>query len=127
MKAYKDSKGVVRLFRPDKNIERLNNSMMRLAMPTITGNNGFLECLKELLKLEEGWVPQEEGYSLYIRPTAVGTSSVLGVHASEDVKLFVILSPVGPYYTSGFKPVKLYADAINVRAWPGGVGNTKVS
>lgn len=126
MKAYKDSKGNVRLFRPDKNFERLNNSMVRLAMPSIKGDDGFLECLKELIKVDESWVPEGEGYSLYIRPTAIGTSSVLGVHASEDVKLFVILSPVGPYYKSGFKPVKLYADSVNVRAWPGGVGNTKV-
>lgn len=46
---------------------------------------------------------------------------------SEHVKLFVILSPVGPYYKDGFKPVKLYADTENVRAWPGGVGNVKVT
>jgi branched-chain amino acid aminotransferase group II len=126
MKAYKDSKGKVRLFRPDKNIERLNNSMTRLAMPPIEGNNGFLECLKDLIRLDESWVPDKEGYSLYIRPTAIGTSPVLGVHASEDVKLYAILSPVGPYYPTGFQPVKLLADAKNVRAWPGGVGNTKV-
>ena len=43
-----------------------------------------------------------------------------------QVKLFAILSPVGPYFKDGFKPVKLYADTDNVRAWPGGVGNAKV-
>lgn len=58
--------------------------------------------------------------------TAIGTSPFLGVHASEQVKLFVILSPVGPYYKGGFKPIKLLADTQNVRAWPGGVGNAKV-
>jgi branched-chain amino acid aminotransferase len=47
---------------------------------------------------------------MYIRPTAIGTSPFLGVHASEMIKLYVILSPVGPYYKAGFKPVKLYAD-----------------
>ena len=65
-------------------------------------------------------------YSIYIRPTAIGTAPYLGVHASEDVKLFAILSPVGPYFKDGFKAVKLYADTENVRAWPGGVGNAKV-
>lgn len=66
------------------------------------------------------------GFSLYIRPTAIGTSPYLGVQAASHAKVFVILSPVGPYYKSGFVPIRLYADALNVRAWPGGAGNTKV-
>lgn len=126
MKAYKDSNGEVRLFRPNKNIERMNHSMTRLSMPSVSDNDGFLNCLKTLVKLDESWIPEKEGYSLYIRPTAIGTSPFLGVHASEQVKLYTILSPVGPYYRSGFKPVRLYADTHNVRAWPGGVGNAKV-
>lgn len=126
MKAYKDDAGRIRLFRPNKNMERMNRSMTRLSMPPIDENDGFLECIKELIKIDESWIPTGEGYSLYIRPTAIGTSPFLGVHASEHVKLFVVLSPVGPYYRSGFKPVKLFADTTNVRAWPGGVGNAKV-
>lgn len=126
MKAYKDKKGHVRMFRPDKNMERLNTSMTRLGMPTIAGSDGFLECLKELLRVDESWIPDKEGYSIYLRPTAIGTSPFLGVQASDQVKLFCILSPVGPYYKSGFVPIKLFADAVNVRAWPGGCGNAKV-
>ena len=76
--------------------------------------------------MDESWVPNEMGYSLYIRPTAIGTSPFLGVHASEEIKVFTILSPVGPYYTSKSKPVSLLADEENVRAWPGGVGHVKV-
>ena len=41
-------------------------------------------------------------------------------------KLFIILSPVGPYYKHGFNPVRLYADDKYARAWPGGTGNYKV-
>ncbi len=48
------------------------------------------------------------------------------MHPTEQAKLFVILSPVGPYFKSGFKPVKLLADTNHVRAWPGGAGNAKV-
>lgn len=77
--------------------------------------------------MDAAWVPDELGYSLYIRPTAIGTSPFLGVHASEEVKVYTILSPVGPYYSSGkSKPVTLLADQENVRAWPGGVGDVKV-
>lgn len=126
MKAYKDRNGKIRLFRPDRNMQRMNYSMTRLSMPSIDTSNGFLECIKELIRIDEDWIPDKEGYSLYIRPTAIGTSPFLGVHASEQIKLYCILSPVGPYYKSGFKPVKLYADVKNVRAWPGGVGNAKV-
>jgi branched-chain amino acid aminotransferase len=126
MKGYKDKAGTIRLFRPDKNMERLNHSMTRLGMPSIAGNDAFLQCIKQLLKVDESWIPDKEGYSIYLRPTAIGTSPFLGVHASEQIKLYVILSPVGPYYKSGFVPIKLFADTHNVRAWPGGVGNAKV-
>ena len=125
MKAYKDREGRIRMFRPDKNMARLHGSMVRLAMPGFN-QESFLECLKALLKIDESWIPNEEGYSIYIRPTAIGTSPYLGVEASQHIKLYAILSPVGPYYKSGFKPVKLFADTVNTRAWPGGVGYAKV-
>ena len=44
-----------------------------------------------------------------------------------QVRLFAIMCPVGPYFKDGFNPIKLYADTDNVRAWPGGTGNAKVS
>ena len=126
MKAYKDSKGQVRLFRPDCNMSRLNFSMERLAMPSIGDGSALVECIKELLRRDADWVPDRDGYSMYLRPTAIGTSPFLGVQASDSIKLYVIMSPVGPYYKDGFVPVKLLADTGNVRAWPGGVGNAKV-
>jgi branched-chain amino acid aminotransferase len=106
-------------------MSRLSFSMQRLAMPPLD-QDGFYECLKELVKLDKSWIPSEHGYSLYIRPTAIGTSPFLGVQPSEDVKVYVIMSPVGPYYPSGFVPVKLFADTTFCRAWPGGSGNAKV-
>lgn len=126
MKAYLDKDENIRLFRPDRNMARLNFSMVRMGMPRIDMDDGLLDCIKEILKIDKSWIPNKEGYSLYLRPTAIGTSPFLGVQAAEHVKLFTILCPVGPYYRSGFNPVKLYADTENVRAWPGGVGNAKV-
>lgn len=125
MKAYKDDKGTIRMFRPDMNMKRMNYSMQRLAMPSLD-QEGFLECIKELVRCEGDWIPVGKGYSIYIRPTAIGISPHLGVQETEDVKLFVILSPSGPYFKSGFSPVRLFADTDNVRAWPGGAGNAKV-
>jgi branched-chain amino acid aminotransferase len=125
MKAYKDSNGSIRLFRPDKNFERMNNSLIRLAMPTFDPNV-MLFYLSQLLRVDADWIPEGEGYSLYIRPTAISTEPFLGVAVPHNVKIFIITSPVGPYYPEGFNPISLYADTKNVRAWPGGVGSSKV-
>lgn len=124
MKAYVDGDGGVRLFRPDKNMERMNTSCARLFLPAFDGE-ALTECIKELIKVDRDWIPEGDGFSLYIRPTAISTHPYLGVCAAEASKIFVILSPVGPYYPEGFAPVKLFADNSNVRAWPGGIGYTK--
>jgi branched-chain amino acid aminotransferase len=126
MKAYKTTKGDLRLFRPDMNMKRMLNSMERLAMPAFEPDQ-LISLIKTLLRLDERWIPQRDGYSVYIRPAAIGTARSLGVTASNAVKLFVILSPVGPYYKTGLQPVRLLADTNNVRAWPGGTGSAKVS
>ena len=68
----------------------------------------------------------ERGYSLYLRPTVIGTQESLGVAAPGSALLFVIASPVGPYYPTGFKAVSLEATDYAVRAWPGGVGDKKL-
>eukprot|EP00475_Leptophrys_vorax_P010584 TRINITY_DN1716_c0_g1_i3.p1 TRINITY_DN1716_c0_g1~~TRINITY_DN1716_c0_g1_i3.p1 ORF type:complete len:205 (+),score=36.54 TRINITY_DN1716_c0_g1_i3:13-627(+) len=72
MKAYIDQDGNVRLFRPDMNMKRLNNSCKRLCFPTFDGDQ-YLECIKELIKIDRDWIPNKEGYSLYIRPTIIST------------------------------------------------------
>ncbi|TFJ82818.1 hypothetical protein NSK_005893 [Nannochloropsis salina CCMP1776] len=125
MKAYKDVCGRLRLFRPELNMQRLNSSLARLYMPSVDPD-AFIECIKELVRQDRDWVPEGIGYSIYLRPTAISTYPFLGVGATKEIKLFCIMSPVGPYYPEGFNPIKLYADTLNVRAWPGGVGNTKV-
>jgi len=128
MKAYKslvdDS---LLLFRPDMNMKRLSKSMDRLHMPgSDFDQKGLIDCIAELVKLDSKWIPYGEGYSLYIRPTVIATHKYLGVAPPESLLLYVITSPVGPYYKSGFKPIRLTADTDYVRAWPGGTGNAKV-
>lgn len=70
--------------------------------------------------------PSGRGYSLYLRPTMIGTQRTLGVGPPASALLYVIASPVGPYYRTGFKAVSLEATDYAVRAWPGGVGNMKL-
>jgi branched-chain amino acid aminotransferase len=125
MKAYKDRAGLLRLFRPDMNMRRLAKSCHRLTLPTFHEGE-LLECIKELVRRDRDWVPEARGYSLYLRPTAIGTQTSLGVGPSNRAMLFVIASPVGPYYKTGFAAVSLYATKEFVRAWPGGTGDSKV-
>ncbi|KAK4190794.1 aminotransferase [Podospora australis] len=125
MKAYKDSKGQIRLFRPDKNMERFNKSAARIALPTFNPS-AMIELIAKFAKLESRFIPEEKGYSLYLRPTMIGTQKTLGVGPPGSALLYVIASPVGPYYPTGFKAVSLEATDYAVRAWPGGVGDKKL-
>lgn len=86
----------------------------------------LVKLIKSLVGLDADWIPTEPGYSLYIRPTMIGTQVGLGVAPSTNVMLYVICSPVGPYYKTGFKPVSLLASTEYVRAWPGGTGAYKL-
>ncbi|KAL2223478.1 cytosolic branched-chain amino acid aminotransferase [Thermoascus aurantiacus ATCC 26904] len=125
MKAYKDKNGRIRLFRPDKNMARLNKSSARIALPTFDGD-ALIKLIGELVKLDSRFIPEARGYSLYLRPTMIGTQRTLGVGPPGSALLFVIASPVGPYYPTGFKAVSLEATDYAVRAWPGGVGDKKL-
>ena len=50
----------------------------------------------------------------------------LGVKKPSRALLFVILSPVGSYFSTGVKPVSLWADPKYIRAWRGGTGDCKM-
>ncbi|KAJ5149355.1 Branched-chain-amino-acid aminotransferase [Penicillium atrosanguineum] len=125
MKAYKDNNGGIRLFRPNKNMERLNKSSARIALPTFDGE-ALTKLIGEFVKLDDRFIPDARGYSLYLRPTMIGTQKTLGVGPPGSALLFVIASPVGPYYPTGFKAISLEATDYAVRAWPGGVGDKKL-
>lgn len=125
MKAYRDENGKVTLFRPDMNMKRMNKSAARIALPTFDAD-ALLDCIKTLIRLDAHWIPQEVGHSLYIRPTLIGTQRAIGVNPPNEALLFVICSPVGPYYPTGFKPVSLMATTEYIRAAPGGTGGYKL-
>jgi branched-chain amino acid aminotransferase len=127
-KAFKDDAGTVRTFRLDMNMKRLSASMKRSGMPGLTDKDQeeVKELIHELIRLDQHWVPQEDGYSLYLRPAAFGTTPTLGLYPPTNVKLFTIMSPVGPYYKTGFKPVSLHASDKYSRAFYGGTGAHKL-
>jgi len=124
LKAYKTDDGRVLLFRPDKNIERANQSNKRLMIPQIP-DDVFMDALKTLVKVDEDWIPTAEGTSLYIRPFVIATAPYLGVRPSPEYKFIIILAPSGAYYPEGLAPVKIWIEDEYVRAVRGGIGFTK--
>jgi len=126
LKAYKQVDGNISLFRPTKNLERLNRSAEKVCMPQID-INFVMEGLIELIKVDQEWIPTKPGHSLYIRPVMFATDAMLGVKPGEKYKFLILLSPVGPYYPEGFKPVPILATDKYVRAVRGGVGDCKTA
>eukprot|EP00039_Didymoeca_costata_P013009 m.191848 g.191848 ORF g.191848 m.191848 type:complete len:411 (+) comp15649_c0_seq2:184-1416(+) len=122
LKAYKGTDGKVRLFRPDLNMERMNRSAARLALPTFDCHE-FRQCIEELVRLDAGWIPSGRGNSLYIRPTMIATQACVGVRPPTEARLYCILSPVGGFFKS--TKVRLLAESNYIRAWPGGTGDAK--
>lgn len=126
LKAYHADNGDILLFRPEKNMERMNISNDRICMPQFDGNF-VIDCIKKLVTLEKDWIPTEPGTSLYIRPFVIATDAHVGVHPSNTYKFIVILSPVGAYYAEGINPVKIYVEDVYCRAVRGGTGFAKTA
>ena len=126
LKAYKGENGEIFLYRPEKNMARINQSNDRLCIPQID-EEFAVEAIKELVLIDQDWIPEGEGTSLYIRPFIFATDSALGVHPSNTYKFVVILSPVGSYYKDGLAPVKIWVEDDYVRAVRGGMGYAKTA
>ncbi|MDD4163929.1 MAG: branched-chain amino acid aminotransferase [Eubacteriales bacterium] len=125
LKAYSAVDGSIRLFRPDKNIERMNNTNERLCIPKVNPDD-VMQAIEELVKIDKDWIPTLPGTSLYIRPFIIATDPFLGVHPSSTYLFMIILSPVGSYYAAGLNPVKICVEDEYVRAVKGGTGHAKV-
>lgn len=124
LKAYRTKDNKIQLFRPDRNMARLNSSNERLCIPLID-EDFAVEAIKKLVEVDKDWVPYEEGTSLYIRPFIIATDPHLGVHPGKHLMFIVVLSPVGAYFPNGLDPVKIYIETKYVRAVRGGMGYVK--
>lgn len=123
MKAYRLPNGDISVFRANKNFERFNISAERIAMPTVP-EEVFMQGIATLINIDRGWVPEQENYSLYLRPVMFATDTSLGVRASSTYKFVILATPTGPYYTNALK-VKI--ETKYTRANEGGVGYAKTA
>lgn len=121
MKAMKSPTGEVLVFRASDNWMRLNISGERMCMPHVP-EEVFMEGLSTLIALDQNWIPNAAGASLYIRPFLFSADEYIGIRPSQDFTFMIILSPVGPYYST---PVKVKIESHYTRASEGGTGYAK--
>ena len=124
LKAYRTDDGRILLFRPEANAVRMQNSNDRLCLAKVP-TDMFVEAVRELVKVEQDWVPDQPETSLYIRPVCYATENTIGVHPADSFRFFIILSPVGCYYPEGVNPVKIFVEDEYVREVIGGTGACK--
>ncbi|MDF2456664.1 MAG: ilvE, partial [Cytophagaceae bacterium] len=121
MKAYRAKNGDVLIFRMDAHIARLNKSCERLCIPPLD-ENIFMDGIHQLVKLEQDWIPNEKGCSLYLRPFVFATDAFIGVKPSSSYKFITFACPVAGYYKG---TVKVIIETEYVRAAEGGIGFAK--
>ena len=124
LKAYRNPKGEITLFRPEMNARRMINSNKRICMAELP-EDMFVEAVEAIVKYEQDWIPTAKDTSLYIRPFMFASEASVGVHPAKSYTFVIILSPVGSYYPEGVNPVKIWVEDEYVRAVTGGTGFTK--
>ena len=125
IKGYRHADGSIWTFRPEANAKRLQLSARRMALPEVPVEM-FIESLVKLMEVDGAWVPEPKNEkTLYIRPFEIAAEDFLGVRPAHRAEYRVIASPVGPYFTGGIKPVKIWIALDSARAGKHGTGEAK--
>ncbi|NBH83593.1 branched-chain amino acid aminotransferase [bacterium C-53] len=124
LKAYTTEDGHIVTFRPDLNAERMVNSAIRLEMPVFPQER-FMDALEKVVKANADYVPPYgSGATLYIRPFMFGSNAVIGVKPADEYQFRMFVTPVGPYFKGGAKPISVRISDLD-RAAPHGTGHIK--
>ena len=123
MKAFKNTRGNILVFRKDENFKRLNRSAERLSIPEID-KEIFMDGLDELLTIDHAWCKADEGHSLYIRPFIFASGECIKASASQEYTFIIITSPTTKYYAGEMNVV---IEEHYTRASQGGIGFTKAA
>ncbi len=126
LKAFRGSDNKIRLFRWQENAKRMARSAEGVMMAEVPVEL-FGEAIKKVIKLNERFVPPYgTGASLYLRPLLIGSGAQVGVKPASEYLFMVFVTPVGPYFKEGFKPVNFQIIRDYDRAAPMGTGHIKV-
>lgn len=127
LKAFRGKDDKVRIFRVDENAKRFNSSARGILMPEVP-EELFIEAVKKAVEVNKDFVPPYgTGGALYIRPFMIGVGAQLGLKPASEYEFMIFVSPVGPYFKDGFKPVDILIDREHDRVAPKGTGQIKVA
>ena len=126
LKAYMGKDGKIRLFRWEDNARRLISSAEGVIMAPVPFEI-FQEALFKVIRLNKKFVPPHgSGATLYIRPLLYGSSAEVGVKPASEYTFLIFVTPVGPYFKGGIRPVDMIISRDVDRAAPKGTGIYKV-
>ena len=126
LKAFRGKDGKIRVFRMDENAKRMQLSCQGIMMAQLPVDR-FEEAVIKAIKLNERFVPPyESGASLYIRPLLIGTGAEVGVKPAKEYMFMILVTPVGPYFKTGFKPSPYAILRHYDRVAPLGTGRYKI-
>lgn len=126
LKVFETKSGDAVVFRIDENAKRFVHSCEKILMEPVSEVT-FIDAVFRVVKANRRFVPPHgTGASLYIRPLMLGTGPQVGVKPAGEYMFMVFVTPVGPYFKTGFKPVDLIVEEKVDRAAPLGVGDVKV-
>jgi branched-chain amino acid aminotransferase len=126
MKAYMGKDGKIRLFRWQENARRMQRSAEGIKLAVVP-EELFHNAIVRAVSMNKRFVPPYgTGASLYIRPLLIGTGAEVGVKPAGEYLFLVFVTPVGPYFKEGFKPMDMMICRDHDRAAPLGTGHIKV-
>ncbi len=124
IKAFRSKKGRIVFFRLEENAKRFYSSAERICIPPVPVDK-FVAAVKKIVLDNEDFVPPTGRGALYVRPLLLGTGPILGVAPTSSYTFLIFVSPVGPYFKGGIKPLNLRVTKNFHRAAPKGIGNVK--
>jgi branched-chain amino acid aminotransferase len=118
LKAHRQIDGTLAVFRLDDHVERMLQSIQRLRMPPPDAEL-IRTMIIDVVEADASFTPDPPG-SLYIRPTLIGTTPIIGAAAvpPDAATLYVISSPVGDYFAGGIRPLTIYVETETPRTTP---------
>jgi branched-chain amino acid aminotransferase len=126
LKAFRGRDNKIRIFRWKENSKRMYDTAEGIKMACVPPEI-FSEAVFTAVSLNERFVPPYgTGASLYIRPLLIGSGAEIGVKPAKEYLFMVFVTPVGPYFKEGFKPVDIMLCRGSDRAAPLGTGCYKV-
>ncbi len=126
LKAFRGKDGKIRIFRLDDNAARLRSSAEGIMMQPVPADL-FREMVIKAVKLNERFIPPYgSDASLYIRPLEIGISPSIGVKSAAEYMFIIMVTPVGPYFKTGFGCTDICIMRQYDRVAPRGTGRFKV-